>query len=264
LGDSIDQGQMVWLEQHGAWGGTLWRLIRVSEFFGGESIFFGGRFIFSSEEPFDQTTTLAHLKLQIFAQMSNYAPLPIVPVPIRPPLPMSTSALPPPPPPPSQPISALSSQGPTQVLEIMSEDEEQVEQAINPHKSRRGRPRKVDRVQQGPMASVPTQKKTTLTAQLKQRLQEMESKHQAIESKQATMEKTLDETREAIKCMVCYSTMYRPTTLSCGHSACALCLYMNEEITNKCDCPACRLAHSDVYKINVTLQTIIRVMKSLQ
>lgn len=194
--------------------------------------------------------------------MSAYVPIPIVPLPIVPP-PMSASV---PMIPPPQPISSLAPIARPQPVDLMTdeeEDDQHTEQAINPHKSRRGRPRKVDRLQQGPMASVPTEKKTTLTAQLKQRLQEMESKHQAIESKQATMEKTLDETREAIKCMVCYSTMYRPTTLSCGHSACALCLYMNEEITNKLDCPACRVAHSDAYKINVTLQTIIRVNTNL-
>jgi hypothetical protein len=198
--------------------------------------------------------------------MSTHVPVPIPPPPPPAPMPM---VIPPPQPISSmapivrpQPIYASAPIARPQSVDLMTdgeEDDHHTEQAINPHKSRRGRPRKVDRLQQGPMASVSTEKKTTLTAQLKQRLQEMESKNQAIETKQATLEKTLDETREAIKCMVCYSTMYRPTTLSCGHSACALCLYMNDEITNKLDCPACRVSHSDAYKINVTLQTIIRV-----
>ena len=144
--------------------------------------------------------------------------------------------------------------------EISSEDEDTTQTAIPPKKPR-GRPRK-DRQEerlQGPLAPVPVENKNTLSAKLKQSLEEMKDKAAELETKQTTIQKTLDETLEAIKCVVCYCTMFRPTTLLCGHSACMLCLTLHEQIAQKPNCPVCRAVHAGTYKINITLQNIIQV-----
>ena len=166
-------------------------------------------------------------------------------------------------------LSAPSASAPsspfTQEINLISSEDEDTfvptETAI-PNKKPRGRPRK-DRQQerlQGPLAPVPVEKKTTLSAKLKQSLEEMKEKAAELETKQTTLQKTLDDALEAIKCMVCYNTMFRPTTLSCGHSACVLCLTLNEEISHKAECPVCRAVQHDDYKINITMQNIIQVL----
>ena len=154
----------------------------------------------------------------------------------------------------------------TQEINLISSEDEDASvttQTAIPAKKPRGRPRKLDRQQerlQGPLAPVPVENKNTLSAKLKQSLEEMKDKAAALETKQTTIQKTLDETLEAIKCVVCYSTMYRPTTLSCGHSACSLCLTLHKQISaNKPNCPVCRAVHTGSYKVNITLQNIIQV-----
>lgn len=99
--------------------------------------------------------------------------------------------------------------------------------------------------------------KSTLVAELKYRNSVQEKQLIEIKSRIEQVESTL-------KCSICYEIMYAPTTLPCGHSYCMICINDTRRFTSlPSKCPTCREPFTMSYAVNVQLQNLIIVSKSL-
>lgn len=62
-----------------------------------------------------------------------------------------------------------------------------------------------------------------LSEKTKNKLDAAHTKLDSLQMKLAAIETKLESLQEITKCIICYESMYRPTTLPCGHTACSAC-----------------------------------------
>jgi hypothetical protein len=81
-----------------------------------------------------------------------------------------------------------------------------------------------------------SENKSSLVYELKQKMRDIEEDNKDLETSVKILQKEIQhaekikkDIEDACKCRICYHTMYRPTTLPCGHTACSYCITMNEQ-----------------------------------
>ena len=67
------------------------------------------------------------------------------------------------------------------------------------------------------------------------------------------MERSISASEDFL-CSCCYDLMVQPTTLTCGHSFCRLCIANWYFTSKKMECPQCRSSWTGNPQVNITLK----------
>lgn len=67
------------------------------------------------------------------------------------------------------------------------------------------------------------------------------------------MDRSLSASEDFL-CSCCYDLMVQPTTLTCGHSFCRLCIAQWYMSSKKSECPQCRSTWTGNPQVNITLR----------